>query len=154
MSRNACENRCNGNDFHSGHRKQNSRLLNEVQQCTPQWGVQATERSCVSARWRSFTPTSSRLRNEVKQWKPQWGFQATERSCVSKMEGLRPDKFAFALATNTPAGCLSDRTFLRKQNGGAVPRQVRVWAISKASPRRDEGIPPYRSFVCLHRNIK
>ena len=91
MSRNACENRRNGNDFHSGHRKQNSRLLNEVQQCTPQWGV-----------------------------------QATERSCDSKMEGLRPDKFAFALATNTPAGCLSDRTFLRKQNGGAVPRQVRV----------------------------
>ena len=25
-------------------------------------------------------------------------------------------------------------------------------AISKASPRWDEGIPPYRSFVCLHRN--
>ena len=48
MSRNACENRRNGNDFHSGHRKQNSRLLNEVQQCTPQWGVQATERSCDS----------------------------------------------------------------------------------------------------------
>ena len=60
MSRNACENRRNGNDFHSGHRKQNSRLLNEVQQCIPQWGV-----------------------------------QATERSCDSKMEGLRPDKFAF-----------------------------------------------------------
>ena len=96
MSRNACENRRNGNDFHSGHRKQNSRLLNEVQQCTPQWGV-----------------------------------QATERSCVSKMEGLRPDKFAFALATNTPAGCLSDRTFLRKQNGGVSLRQVRVCASNK-----------------------
>ena len=26
MSRNACENRRNGNDFHSGHRKQNSSL--------------------------------------------------------------------------------------------------------------------------------
>ena len=25
-----------------------SRLLNDVQQCTPQWGVQATERSCAS----------------------------------------------------------------------------------------------------------
>lgn len=25
-----------------------SRLLNDVQQCTPQWGVQATERSCDS----------------------------------------------------------------------------------------------------------
>ena len=48
MSRNACENRRNGNDFHSGHRKQNSRLLNEVQQCTPQWGVQATERFYAS----------------------------------------------------------------------------------------------------------
>ena len=35
-------------------------------------------------------------------------------------------KFAFALATNTPAGCLSDRTFLRKQNGGVSLRQVRV----------------------------
>ena len=27
MSRNACENRRNGNDFHSGHRKQNSNFL-------------------------------------------------------------------------------------------------------------------------------
>ena len=26
----------------------NSRLLNEVQQCIPQWGVQAIERSCDS----------------------------------------------------------------------------------------------------------
>ena len=25
-----------------------SRLLNDVQQCTPQWGVQATERFCAS----------------------------------------------------------------------------------------------------------
>ena len=25
-----------------------SRLLNDVQQCTPQWGFQTTERSCVS----------------------------------------------------------------------------------------------------------
>ena len=92
MSRNACENRRNGNDFHSGHRKQNSRLLNEVQQCTPQWGV-----------------------------------QATEGSCDSKMEGLRPDKFAFAQATNIPVGCLSDRTVLRTaQDGGVSLRQVRV----------------------------
>ena len=94
MSRNACENRRNGNDFHSGHRKQSSRLLNEVQQCTPQWGV-----------------------------------QATERSCVSKMEGLRPDKFAFAKrseAMKAPVGLSSDRTVLRQQDGGAAPRQVRV----------------------------
>jgi len=27
MSRNACENRRNGNDFHSSHRKQNSNFL-------------------------------------------------------------------------------------------------------------------------------
>ena len=36
-------------------------------------------------------------------------------------------KFAFALATNTPAGCLSDRTVLRTaQDGGVSLRQVRV----------------------------
>jgi len=73
-----------------------------------------------------YKVSNSRLLNEVQQCIPQWGVQATERSCDSKMEGPRPDKFAFELATNTPAGCLSDRTFLRKQNGGAVPRQVRV----------------------------
>ena len=89
-------------------------------------GAFKRQNGLASARWRGCAPTSSRLRNEVKQWKPQWGFQATERSCDSKMEGLRPDKFAFALATNTPAGCLSDRTFLRKQNGGVSLRQVRV----------------------------
>ena len=70
--------------------------------------------------------TISRLLNDVQQCTPQWGVQATERSCVSKMEGLRPDKFAFALATNSPVGCLSDRTFLRKQNGGVSLRQVPV----------------------------
>ena len=70
--------------------------------------------------------TISRLLNDVQQCTPQWGVQATERSCVSKMEGLRPDKFAFALATNIPVGCLSDRTFLRKQNGGVSLRQVPV----------------------------
>ena len=32
----------------------------------------------------------------AKQCSPQWGLQVTERSCVSKMEGPRPDKFAFA----------------------------------------------------------
>ena len=69
--------------------------------------------------------------NEVQQCTPQWGVQATERSCDSKMEGLRPDKFAFALATNIPVGCLSDRTFLRKQNGGVSLRQVRVCASNK-----------------------
>ena len=68
------------------------------------------------------TPTPSGHENDKKLS----SVQATERSCDSKMEGLCPDKFAFALATNTPAGCLSDRTFLRKQNGGVSLRQVRV----------------------------
>ena len=73
-----------------------------------------------------YKVSNSRLLNDVQQCTPQWGVQAIERSCDSKMEGPRPDKFAFALATNTPAGCLSDRTFLRKQNGGVSLRQVRV----------------------------
>ena len=47
----------------------------------------------------------------------------------SKMEGPRPDKFAFAQrsgAIKAPVGLLSDRTVLRKQDGGASPRQVHV----------------------------
>ena len=47
----------------------------------------------------------------------------------SKMEGPRPDKFAFAQrsgAMKAPVGLLSDRTVLRKQDGGASPRQVHV----------------------------
>ena len=49
----------------------------------------------------------------------------------SKMEGPRPDKFAFAQrsgAMKAPVGLLSDRTVLRQQDGGASPRQVRVCA--------------------------
>ena len=42
-----------------------------------------------------YKVSNSRLLNEVQQCIPQWGVQATERSCDSKMEGLRPDKFAF-----------------------------------------------------------
>ena len=41
----------------------------------------------------------------AKQCSPQWGLQATERSCVSKMEEFHSDKFAFALAANTPKSC-------------------------------------------------
>ena len=94
----------------------------QIRVCETKWsnespsGAFKRQNGLASARWRSFTPTSSRLLNEVQQCIPQWGVQATERSCDSKMEGPRPDKFAFALATNTPAGCLSDRTFLRKQS--------------------------------------
>ena len=43
------------------------------------------------------------------------------------MEGPRPDKFAFVERSGTmkaPVGLLSDRTVLRKQDGGAPPRQV------------------------------
>ena len=55
--------------------------------------------------------------------------QAIERSCDSKMEGLRPDKFAFAKrseAMKAPVGLSSDRTVLRQQDGGVSLRQVRV----------------------------
>ena len=43
--------------------------------------------------------------------------------------------FAFAQrsgAMKAPVGLLSDRTILRKQDGGAPPRQVRVWCKNRA----------------------
>ena len=54
----------------------------------------------------------------------------------SKMEGPRPDKFAFAQrsgAMKAPVGLLSDRTVLRKQDGGTPPRQVRVCAAERSN---------------------
>jgi hypothetical protein len=57
----------------------------------------------------------------------------TERFCASKMAEFHSDKFAFALATNIPVGCLSDRTFLRKQNGGVSLRQVRICQTAHAN---------------------
>ena len=78
--------------------------------------------------------TTSRLLNDVQQCTPQWGVQATERSCDSKMEGLRPDKFAFAKrseAMKAPVGLSSDRTVLRQQDGGVSLRQVPVCASNK-----------------------
>ena len=48
----------------------------------------------------------------------------TERSCGSKMEGLCPDKFAFAQRSGTmkaPVGLLSDRTVLRSKMEGLCP---------------------------------
>ena len=80
-----------------------------------------------------YKVSNSRLLNEVQQCIPQWGVQATERSCDSKMEGPRPDKFPFALATNIPVGCLSDRTVLRQQDGGAALRQVRICQTAHAN---------------------
>ena len=48
----------------------------------------------------------------------------TERSCGSKMEGPRPDKFAFVERSRTmkaPVGLLSDRTVLRSKMEGLCP---------------------------------
>ena len=81
-----------------------------------------------------YKVSNSRLLNEVQQCIPQWGVQATERSCAQrKMAEFHSDKFAFALATNIPVGCLSDRTFLRKQNGGVSLRQVRICQTAHAN---------------------
>ena len=50
----------------------------------------------------------------------------------SKMEGPRPDKFAFAQrsgAMKAPVGLLSDRTVLRQQDGGGLaPTSSRLWS--------------------------
>ena len=63
--------------------------------------------------------------NEV----PSGDFKRRNGLAAGKVEGPRPDKFAFAQqrgAMKAPAGLLSDRTVLRQQDGGAPPRQVRV----------------------------
>ena len=51
----------------------------------------------------------------------------------SKMEGLCPDKFAFAkrsAAMKSPVGTLSNGTVLRQQDGGTKSRQVPIWEKS------------------------
>ena len=45
----------------------------------------------------------------------------------SKMEGPRPDKFAFAQRSNeSPSGVFKRQNGLAQQDGGASPRQVHV----------------------------
>ena len=63
--------------------------------------------------------------NEV----PSGDFKRRNGLAAGKVEGPRPDKFAFVErsgAMKSPVGTLSDRTVLRQQDGGAPPRQVRV----------------------------
>ena len=106
--------------------------------------------------------TISRLLNDVQQCTPQWGVQAIERSCDSKMEGLRPDKFAFAKrseAMKAPVGLSSDRTVLRQQDGGVSLRQVRVCASNKHPSgmfKRQNGlaIARWRSFTPTSSRLK
>ena len=73
----------------------------------------------------------------AKQSKPQWGFEAANGLAAGKMEGPRPDKFAFVKRSGTiksPVGTLSDRTVMRQQDGGALPRQVTYWAFIDHAP--------------------
>ena len=86
MSRNACENRRNGNNFHSGHRKQNSRLLNEVQQCTPQWGVQATERSCAQRKMAEFHSDKFAFAKRSETMKAPVGL-SSDRTVLRQQDG-------------------------------------------------------------------
>ena len=46
----------------------NSRLLNDIQQCTPQWGVQATERSCDS-KMEGLRPDKFQFAEVIISWK-------------------------------------------------------------------------------------
>ena len=58
----------------------------------------------------------------------------TERSCGSKMEGPRPDKFAFverSAAMKAPVGLLSDRTVLRSKMEGLRPDKFRFVELSR-----------------------
>ena len=68
--------------------------------------------------------------NEV----PSGDFKRPNGLAKGKMEGPRPDKFAFVERSGTmkaPVGLLSDRTVLRKQDGGAPPRQVPLYKTGK-----------------------
>ena len=77
------------------------------------------------------TQMSSRI---VGKWlrsnqSPSGDFKRPNGLAAGKMEGPRPDKFAFVKRSGTiksPVGTLSDRTVLRQQDGGASPRQVPV----------------------------
>ena len=69
----------------------------------------------------------------AKQSKPQWGFEAANGLAAGKMEGPRPDKFAFVKRSGTiksPVGTLSDGTVLHQQDGGTKSRQVPIWEKS------------------------
>ena len=60
----------------------------------------------------------------AKQSKPLWGFEAANGLAAGKMEGLRPDKFAFVKRSGTiksPVGTLSDRTVLPQARWKASP---------------------------------
>ena len=55
---------------------------------------------------------------------PSGAFKRQNGPCISKMEGPRPDKFAFAQrsgAMKAPVGLLSDRTVLRSKMEGPRP---------------------------------
>ena len=65
---------------------------------------------------------------------PRGDFKRPNGLAKGKMEGPRPDKFAFVERSGTikaPVGLLSDRTVLRKQDGGAPPRQVPLYKTGK-----------------------
>ena len=73
----------------------------------------------------------------------------------SKMEGLCPDKFAFAkrsAAMKSPVGTLSNGTILRQQDGGTKSRQVPIWqksnlTLEEAAAYSGIGINKLRSMT-------
>ena len=75
--------------------------------------------------------TISRLLNEVQQCTPQWGVQAIERSCDSKMEGLRPDNFAFAKLPTQTCVCKMIPRFAPAKRGFLLPEAHEI-AVSMA----------------------
>ena len=74
---------------------------------------------------------------------------------AGKMEGPRPDKFAFVKRSGTiksPVGTLSNGTVLRQQDGGTKSRQVPIWqksnlTLEEAAAYSGIGINKLRSMT-------
>ena len=83
----------------------------------------------------------------------------------SKMEGPRPDKFAFVERSGTmkaPVGLLSDRTVLRSKMEGPRPDKFqfavlvssRVWGSARPNKKLSQGARNFQELkICAHGTI-
>ena len=98
-------------------------------------------------------------KSHIRQCYVQQGVPRRERSvflCLEYDEPVPPaiGKLAFAQrsgAMKAPVGLLSDRTVLRKQDGGALPRQVTVVLPHCSSRQESPGRMPVPDVRWLHR---
>ena len=103
-----------------------SRLLNDVQQCTPQWGVQAIERSCDS-KMAGLRPNKFAFAKRSEAMKAPVGLSSDRTGLRQQDGGAAPRQVRVCASNKHPCGVFEwQNVFAQAKWRGCAPTSSRL----------------------------